>query len=95
MIQLHGQEEEDYLERLRRLTQVPVIQAFPIAGKADVQRAKKSSADWICWIRVREVRARLRLGVGERAGASVLLGRRVDAGEFAGGAGAGAPWCVT
>lgn len=47
VIQLHGQEEEDYLERLRRLTQVPVIQAFPIAGKADVQRAKKSSADWI------------------------------------------------
>ena len=46
MIQLHGQEDEDYIQRLRGLTDVPVIQAFSVASREDVRRAKDSSADY-------------------------------------------------
>ena len=47
MIQLHGQEDEDYIQRLRGLTDVPVIQAFSVASREDVRRAKDSSADYV------------------------------------------------
>ena len=47
MIQLHGQEDEDYIQRLRCLTDVPVIQAFSVASREDVRRAKDSSADYV------------------------------------------------
>lgn len=47
MAQLHGQEDEAYIEKLRRLTDKPVIQAFSIRTKQDVQRACKSSAEYI------------------------------------------------
>ena len=47
MIQLHGQENEEYIKELRSLTKVPVVQAFSVAREADVVYAEKSSADWI------------------------------------------------
>lgn len=47
MVQLHGQEDEAYLARLRKLVSCPVIQAFGITGEADIERAQKSSADFI------------------------------------------------
>ena len=47
MIQLHGQEDEDYIQRLRCLTDVPLIQAFSVASREDVRRAKDSSADYV------------------------------------------------
>ena len=45
--QLHGQEDEAYLERLRRLNGKPVIQAFRIRNSEDVERAQRSAAEMI------------------------------------------------
>lgn len=48
-IQLHGQEDEEYIRRLRRLIggDIPVIQAFSVQTAEDLQRAAKSSADYV------------------------------------------------
>lgn len=45
--QLHGSENEDYIKRLRSITDKPIIKAFRIDTEADVEAAKKSSADCI------------------------------------------------
>ena len=45
--QLHGQEDEAYLRRLRFLTGEPVIQAFSVESAADLEKAEQSSADLI------------------------------------------------
>ena len=45
--QLHGGEDEAYIEALRRLTDLPLIQAFRIDGPGDLARAKDSSADHV------------------------------------------------
>ena len=47
LAQLHGREDENYLERLRALTEKPIIQAFPIKTPNDLERAQSSSADYI------------------------------------------------
>ena len=45
--QLHGNENENYLERLRKRIDLPIFQAFRIRSVEDVQRAEKSSADMV------------------------------------------------
>lgn len=45
LAQLHGREDEGCLERLRALTEKPIIQAFPIKTPKDLERAQASSAD--------------------------------------------------
>ena len=47
VVQLHGREEQAYLERLREKISVPIFQAFCIRDKRDILRAEKSSADMI------------------------------------------------
>jgi len=47
LAQLHGHEDEDYLARLRKLTDKPLIQAFRIRKEEDVIRAQQSSAEEI------------------------------------------------
>lgn len=47
MVQLHGQEDETYLQALRSYTEKPVIQAFSIRSEADIERALVSTADYI------------------------------------------------
>lgn len=47
LAQLHGREDEDYLKRLRALTENPIIQAFQIKTTEDLERAEESSADCI------------------------------------------------
>lgn len=47
MAQLHGQENEEYIRKLRKLTDKPLIQAFSIQTEKDVRRALRSSADYI------------------------------------------------
>jgi len=47
LAQLHGSEDEEYLARLRKLTEKPIIQAFRIRTKEDVEHAMQSSADEI------------------------------------------------
>lgn len=47
MIQLHGNEDERYIEYIRRLCHVPIIKAFRVYSKEDILLAQKSSADYI------------------------------------------------
>lgn len=47
MAQLHGQEDEDYIRKLRRETGKPVIKAFSIKTKEDIRCALACSADYI------------------------------------------------
>ena len=41
--QLHGGEDEDYIKTLRKLTDMPLIQAFRIENAADLDRARQST----------------------------------------------------
>lgn len=45
--QLHGAEDESYIQRLRALTDRPIIKAFQIFHARDAQEAQKSTADMI------------------------------------------------
>lgn len=47
LIQLHGDEDGDYISRLRKLTDKPVIQAIRIVTEEDTKRAEHSPADHI------------------------------------------------
>ncbi|MBR5116394.1 MAG: phosphoribosylanthranilate isomerase [Lachnospiraceae bacterium] len=47
LAQLHGHEDDSYVERLRQLTDAPIIQAFQIKGKDDPDTAHASKADHI------------------------------------------------
>ena len=45
--QLHGNEDEAYIQSLRQLTGRPIILAFRIQTPADVEKANRSSADLV------------------------------------------------
>lgn len=45
--QLHGAEDEEYIKRLRKLVENPIIKAFRIETEKDISEAVKSSADYI------------------------------------------------
>lgn len=47
LAQLHGDEDEDYISRLRTMTEAPVIKAFRIGQREDLEAARASSADHI------------------------------------------------
>ena len=47
LAQLHGQESQEYIQELKVLTEKPLIQAFSIKSKEDVDRARESVADYI------------------------------------------------
>lgn len=47
MAQLHGQEDEAYVEELKRLCHKPIIKAFIIKTKDDIQRALSYPADYL------------------------------------------------
>lgn len=47
MAQLHGSEDEAYIQRLRSLTQKPLIRAFRVKTKQDIVEAKASTADYV------------------------------------------------
>ena len=47
LVQLHGHEDNSYLEKLRELTDKPIIRAFRISGHDDFKRAMESNADLI------------------------------------------------
>lgn len=47
VIQLHGGENEEYIRRLRAMTDVPVIKAVKAAHAKDIERVQKSSADYL------------------------------------------------
>ena len=45
--QLHGSEDEEYLAELRKLTDKPLIRAFRIRTREDLDAAEKSPADFV------------------------------------------------
>ncbi|MCD8323173.1 MAG: phosphoribosylanthranilate isomerase [Oscillospiraceae bacterium] len=45
--QLHGGESEEYVARLRALTDKPIIKAFRIDGPEDINAAQASGADYV------------------------------------------------
>ena len=45
--QLHGDEDEDYIEKIQNMTGKPVIKAFSIKTEADIKKAIRSEADYI------------------------------------------------
>ncbi|MDE7232251.1 MAG: phosphoribosylanthranilate isomerase [Lachnospiraceae bacterium] len=45
--QLHGSEDEAYIERLRALADKPIIKAFSVNAEQDIRRAAESSADLV------------------------------------------------
>lgn len=47
IVQLHGEEDDDYIVTVRKMTGRPVIKAYSIAGAEDVEKALRSSADYI------------------------------------------------
>ena len=47
LVQLHGSEDEEYISKLRAITDKPIIKAFIINNEDDVKQAEASSADYI------------------------------------------------
>ena len=47
LVQLHGQEDQAYMEELRRYTDKPLIQAFSVRSEEDIRRALLSETDYI------------------------------------------------
>ena len=47
LAQLHGNEDEAYIKRLRQLTGQPIIRAFPIKTCGDIAQAEACTADHI------------------------------------------------
>lgn len=47
VVQLHGHEDEAYINRLRTLTDRPIIQVFRIESESDIEKARNSSADLV------------------------------------------------
>lgn len=45
--QLHGKEDESYIERLRELTDHPIIRAVKVKSRDDLERAAGSTADYL------------------------------------------------
>lgn len=45
--QLHGDEDEEYISKLKKLTDKPIIKAFRIKNAEDITVAEKSTADHI------------------------------------------------
>lgn len=46
-VQLHGHEDEEYIAKLRKGCKCPIIKAFKIKSDADIEAAKKSTADYV------------------------------------------------
>ena len=47
IIQLHGNETNDYITKLKGLSGKPVIKAFRIQSDENIERARKSKADYV------------------------------------------------
>lgn len=45
--QLHGSEDEEYIRQLRLYTDKPIIKAFRIVSKQDIDAANSSTADYV------------------------------------------------
>ena len=46
-VQLHGNEDDDYIAKLREKTDVTIVEAFKVKTVEDIEASKKSTADFI------------------------------------------------
>ena len=46
-VQLHGNEDEEYIRKLKAAINVPLIKAVPVEGEEDILKAQKFSADYL------------------------------------------------
>lgn len=47
VVQLHGTENESYIQTLRSLTDAPIIKAFSVASESDIREAAACTADYV------------------------------------------------
>lgn len=47
IVQLHGTEDEQYINEIRQIITAPVIQAFQVCTPEDIEKAVKSPADYV------------------------------------------------
>ena len=48
MVQLHGEEDNEYIERLRKLVgEIEIIKAVRVASKEDIRKCQKTAADYL------------------------------------------------
>ena len=47
LIQLHGDEDECYIQNLRSVTDLPIIKAVRVSGREDITKASRLSADFL------------------------------------------------
>lgn len=47
LAQLHGGEDETYIEKLRERTDRPIIKAFRVDGEGDIEKAQASATDYV------------------------------------------------
>ena len=47
LIQLHGSEDDNYVRSLKTLIGKPIIKSFTVTSEADIEKACRSSADYI------------------------------------------------
>ena len=47
VIQLHGNEDDGYIYRLRELTKAPIIKAFRVKDEGDIEAAEKCPSDMV------------------------------------------------
>ena len=46
-VQLHGDEDDNYIAELRKSTDATIIKAFKVKSSEDIEKAKKSTADYV------------------------------------------------
>lgn len=47
IVQLHGSEDNNYISELRKVLNIPIIQAFRIEKPEDIKKAENSPADYV------------------------------------------------
>lgn len=47
IVQLHGSEDNNYISELRKVVNIPIIQAFRIEKPEDIKKAENSPADYV------------------------------------------------
>ena len=50
-VQLHGNEDEEYIRKLKNVTSAPLIKAVPVETEEDILKAQKFSADYLLFDR--------------------------------------------
>ncbi len=47
LIQLHGNEDQEYIRQLRTMTTAPIIKAIKVRSASDIEQAQKTGADYL------------------------------------------------